>query len=176
MSGRAASPYLIHLCSASLQKKTRLVPCGPYLQALVGQAASALSLACPTANHSKAIPFKARAAAFPLLLLASTKPFLTSFAGEFIETHGPYQHGSGFKTVNAPDPALQPFPANTPPAASNQSIGVSFPGHFASEFGCRYRFHAVSFAIPPPPSCLSTSFVWQNPFALLLSSIARAAS
>jgi hypothetical protein len=140
---------LIHLCCASLQKKTRLVPCGPYLQALVGQAASALSLACPTANHSKAIPFKARAAAFPLLLLARTKPFLTSFAGQIIETHGPYQHGSGFKTVNAPDPALQPFPANTPPAASNQSIGVSFPGHFASEFGCRYCFHSVSFVIPP---------------------------
>ena len=60
-----------------------------------------------------------------------------SFPGEIIETHGPYQHGSGFKTVNAPDPTLQPFPANIPPSASNESIGSSFPGHFASEFGCR---------------------------------------
>jgi hypothetical protein len=61
------------------------------------------------------------------------------FLGEIIETHGPYQHGAGFKTVNAPDPALQPFPANIPPSASNQSIGSSFPGHFASEFGCRFE-------------------------------------
>ena len=58
-------------------------------------------------------------------------------AGEVIETHGPYQHGSGFKTVNALDPALKPFPANLPPSASNASIGAAFPGHFASEFGCR---------------------------------------
>jgi hypothetical protein len=62
------------------------------------------------------------------------------FLGEIIETHGPYQHGAGFKTVNAPDPALQPFPANIPPSASNQSIGSSSPGHFASEFGCRFEF------------------------------------
>jgi beta-mannosidase len=68
--------------------------------------------------------------------------------GQIIETHGPYQHGSGFKTVNAPDPALQPFPANIPPSATNDSIGVSFPGHFASEFGCRYRH--FSLLIPPP--------------------------
>jgi hypothetical protein len=27
-----------------------------------------------------------------------------------------------------------------PPSASNESVGVSFPGHFASEFGCRYYF------------------------------------
>ena len=64
-------------------------------------------------------------------------PTSHSTAGEGIETHGPYQHGSGFKTVNAPNPALQPFAANIPPSASNASIGVAFPGHFASEFGCR---------------------------------------
>jgi hypothetical protein len=75
----------------------------------------------------------------------STRVFYihNSLPGEIIETHGPYQHGSGFKTVNAPDPALQPFPANIPPSTSNESIGSSFPGHFASEFGCRCECRRV---------------------------------
>jgi hypothetical protein len=54
-----------------------------------------------------------------------------------IETHGPYQHGAGFKTVNgAAD--LNLFPANIPPALATTdalSFGPQQPGTFASEFG-----------------------------------------
>jgi hypothetical protein len=92
---------------------------------------------------------KARAAA---LVSCESEQTLTAQSGEMIETHGPYQHGSGFKTVNAPNPALQPFPANVPPSASNESVGVSYPGHFASEFGCRCclsRFFSVIWLLYP---------------------------
>jgi len=53
------------------------------------------------------------------------------------ETHGPYQHGNGFKTVDDSDGALHLFQANVPPNLRvGTSTGVTLPGVFASEFGC----------------------------------------
>lgn len=62
-----------------------------------------------------------------------TRPTLT----EGIETHGPYQHGTGFKTVNDLAGRMVLFPSNVPPSLSlNASIvGPDLPGVFASEFG-----------------------------------------
>jgi hypothetical protein len=54
-----------------------------------------------------------------------------------IETHGPYQHGAGFKTVNG-KADLNPFPANIPPAlilTDPSDFGPTQRGTFASEFG-----------------------------------------
>jgi hypothetical protein len=54
-----------------------------------------------------------------------------------IETHGPYQHGAGFKTVNG-KAALNPFPANIPPKLTitdPSDFGPTQQGTFASEFG-----------------------------------------
>ena len=52
-------------------------------------------------------------------------------AGRTIETHGPYQHGEGFKTVNS-GAALQLFDANTPPKATQTALGPGQQGTFAS--------------------------------------------
>jgi len=53
------------------------------------------------------------------------------------ETHGPYQHGTGFKSVDDPSGKLEMFGANIPPALkTGSSTGPSLPGIFASEFGC----------------------------------------
>jgi beta-mannosidase len=58
-----------------------------------------------------------------------------SCAGSTLETHGPYQHGSGFPAVNG-DSNLDLFTAGTPPSLQAiMPIGVSMPGIFASEFG-----------------------------------------
>jgi beta-mannosidase len=71
------------------------------------------------------------------------KPFDWSVSRP-IETHGPYQHGAGFKTVNGMA-ALNPFPANMPPTLLNVvrdfegsgiPTGPNQPGTFATEFGC----------------------------------------
>jgi beta-mannosidase len=54
------------------------------------------------------------------------------------ETHGPYQHGAGFQTVNGQG-ALDLFPANMPPALASSTATAYGPhvrGVFASEFGC----------------------------------------
>jgi hypothetical protein len=67
-SGRAASPYSILLSFALSRKRTRSDPCGPFLPALAGLVASALSQACPTAALSRAIPFKVSASAVNVAL------------------------------------------------------------------------------------------------------------
>jgi len=52
-----------------------------------------------------------------------------------METHGYYQHGEGFQTVNS-KPALSPFSANVPPALDRTyKLGTDCPGTYASEFG-----------------------------------------
>jgi beta-galactosidase/beta-glucuronidase len=54
-----------------------------------------------------------------------------------IETHGPYQHGAGFETVDGAA-ALNLFPANVPPSLVSTdaaSFGPQQPGTLASEFG-----------------------------------------
>lgn len=74
-SGRAASPYSILLSFALSRKRTRSDPCGPFLPALAGLAASALSQACPTAALSRAILFKASTvAANAALRMRSSSP------------------------------------------------------------------------------------------------------
>ena len=53
----------------------------------------------------------------------------------FRETHGYYQHGEGYKTVNS-GPDLQPFDPNVPPKMPPIYAGGSgCPGTYASEFG-----------------------------------------
>jgi hypothetical protein len=53
----------------------------------------------------------------------------------FRETHGYYQHGEGFKTVNS-GPDLQPFDPNVPPKMPPiYAGGNGCPGTYASEFG-----------------------------------------
>jgi beta-mannosidase len=68
--------------------------------------------------------------------LPNGQPLIAKPSGN-IETHGPYQHGSGFATVNG-DGTLTPFPAQVPPTLqpSTTAYGPSQPGSFASEFGC----------------------------------------
>ena len=52
-----------------------------------------------------------------------------------LETHGYYQHGEGFVTVNS-NAALQPFDANLPPSLDPPfKLGTTCPGTYASEFG-----------------------------------------
>lgn len=71
--------------------------------------------------------------------LPNGNPFTMTdkFSGNEFETHGPYQHGAGWKTVNG-QPGLNPFPSNLPPQllASNTPYGTTVAGVFASEFGC----------------------------------------
>eukprot|EP00117_Sycon_ciliatum_P046191 scpid34575/ scgid33108/ Beta-mannosidase; Lysosomal beta A mannosidase; Mannanase len=52
-----------------------------------------------------------------------------------IETHGPYQHGGGFPSVNG-DNRLVLFPSNIPIKVSQIDTGVALQNVFASEFGC----------------------------------------
>ena len=56
-------------------------------------------------------------------------------ANSDIETHGPYQHGTGFPAVNG-NTALELFDANIPIKISKTVTGPQFPNVFASEFGC----------------------------------------
>lgn len=52
-----------------------------------------------------------------------------------VETHGPYIEGSGFDTVDTSQP-LTPHSPGTPPSLEWVATGTTFPGVFASEFGC----------------------------------------
>ena len=52
-----------------------------------------------------------------------------------IETHGPYQHGTGFPAVNGAT-NLELFDANIPISIAPIITGPQYPNVFASEFGC----------------------------------------
>jgi len=53
------------------------------------------------------------------------------------ETHGPYQHGTGFKTVNDPTGVYEPFRANVPAGLTPaHACGEDKSGVYTSEFGC----------------------------------------
>jgi hypothetical protein len=53
-----------------------------------------------------------------------------------LETHGYYQHGDGYKTVNSKDGLLSPFSVNQPPVMGTMAVsGPACPGTYASEFG-----------------------------------------
>jgi hypothetical protein len=52
------------------------------------------------------------------------------------ETHGYYQHGEGFATVNSGSGALEPFVIPSPPTLKPPGLtGPACPGTYASEFG-----------------------------------------
>lgn len=66
------------------------------------------------------------------------KPLVSKSSGTTFETHGPYQHGSGFKAVNG-DANINNdlFNPNIPPQLDNPSTtGPYVGGYYASEFGC----------------------------------------
>lgn len=54
--------------------------------------------------------------------------------GPTIETHGPYQHGSGFPAVNG-NKRMQLFDPNIPIKVATGPTGPTLPNVFASEFG-----------------------------------------
>ena len=58
----------------------------------------------------------------------------TPATGPPIETHGPYQHGTGFPAVNG-DPTLKPFDPNLPITVAVDPTGPAQPNVYASEFG-----------------------------------------
>lgn len=76
--------------------------------------------------------------------------------GWTFETHGPYQHGAGFKTVNG-DGNIDLFPTNLPPnlLAWNAAYGAAASGTYASEFGCSVFSSFESMAPTLPPSAWS---------------------
>jgi beta-mannosidase len=58
-----------------------------------------------------------------------------SCAGLSYETHGYYQHGEGWRSVNSGG-GLQPFDPNLPPGMPGPALtGTGCPGTYASEFG-----------------------------------------
>jgi len=67
--------------------------------------------------------------------LPNGKPLNPRKSGTNFETHGPYQHGSGWPAVNG-DRNLEPFPPNNPPTFDIAKTGPQQPGKYASEFGC----------------------------------------
>ena len=66
--------------------------------------------------------------------LPNGRPLTTPRHGPRIETHGPYQHGSGFPAVNG-DAVERPFPANIPITVADEPTGPAVANVFASEFG-----------------------------------------
>eukprot|EP00392_Amoebophrya_sp_AT5.2_P011561 g11640.t1 len=81
------------------------------------------------------------------LVVATTSADEQNFSKDalVLETHGPYQHGSGFSTVNAEAPAAVPFDVELPlrfsaaeVEALERNVGTRFgerAGTFISEFG-----------------------------------------
>ena len=66
--------------------------------------------------------------------LPNGNPLTTPPKGVAIETHGPYQHGTGFPAVNGAA-ALQLFDANIPITPASELVGPAHANVFASEFG-----------------------------------------
>jgi len=68
-----------------------------------------------------------------------------------IETHGPYQHGTGFAASNDASGKMLLFPANLPVAITPAATGVTVPNTFASEFGCiaMSSFESMSALLKP---------------------------
>ena len=64
--------------------------------------------------------------------LPTCTPLTTPPNGPTIETHGPYQHGSGFPAVNGGS-TLQLFDANLPLQLKPTPTGLALPNVFASE-------------------------------------------
>ncbi|EDQ89170.1 uncharacterized protein MONBRDRAFT_25837 [Monosiga brevicollis MX1] len=66
------------------------------------------------------------------------------------ETHGPYQHGSGFPSVNGGN-GYDPFSANIPTTFTKTATGPALENVFASEFGCvvMSSFESMSATLAP---------------------------
>jgi hypothetical protein len=90
--------------------------------------------------------------------VAGTEPVLPPLGGcntgLQMETHGYYQHGEGFITVNSKAP-LSPFSPNVPPKLDRSyKLGTDCPGTYASEFGASAWSSFES--VPPPPTTYIT--------------------
>lgn len=74
------------------------------------------------------------------------------------ETHGYYQHGEGFKTVNSGSGNLEPFSLNVPPQMAAPSLtGPACPGTCVRGGGCRARMCCgESHRMPHPVRALMT--------------------
>ena len=88
--------------------------------------------------------------------------------GLTLETHGYYQHGEGFKTVNS-GADLQPFSPNLPPALDPSfDLGAACPGTFASEFGASAwsSFESVSPTLEPAHWSAHADVMYERNYAL----------
>ena len=88
--------------------------------------------------------------------------------GLTLETHGYYQHGEGFKTVNS-GADLQPFSPNLPPALDPAyDLGTGCPGTFASEFGASAwsSFESVSPTLDPAHWSAHADVMYERNYAL----------
>ena len=88
-----------------------------------------------------------------LTSIPNGKVLTTPVGGPRFETHGPYQHGSGFPQVNGPS-ALSPFSPNVPISVQGnkgKETGIAQSNVFASEFGCvvMSSFESMSPTIDP---------------------------
>jgi len=82
---------------------------------------------CPAAGWSSGVRL--------LDALPTGRPLVTPKSRSRIETHGPYQHGSGFAAVNGAS-RLALFPPNLPIKLPDAApTGPAHPNVFASEFG-----------------------------------------
>eukprot|EP00656_Telonema_subtile_P018074 TRINITY_DN19740_c0_g2_i4.p1 TRINITY_DN19740_c0_g2~~TRINITY_DN19740_c0_g2_i4.p1 ORF type:complete len:621 (-),score=140.84 TRINITY_DN19740_c0_g2_i4:49-1911(-) len=82
--------------------------------------------------------------------LPNGNPLVTPDSGTSIETHGPYQHGSGFPSVNGAS-KLGPFDPNMPITISAKSTGLTVQNVYASEFGAvvMSSFESMSATLAP---------------------------
>lgn len=72
-----------------------------------------------------------------LTSIPNGKPLVTRKTGPSLESHGPYQHGVGFPTVNGDrgGPGPFAFSSNIPIEVHAGPTGIQFANVFASEFG-----------------------------------------
>ena len=97
-----------------------------------------------------AIGWKAGVHALDARPVTTGAALITPDNGGIIETHGPYQHGGGFPSVNgANGPA--PFPPNIPIQVQKTTTGYAAQNVFASEFGCSVfsSFESMSPTLSP---------------------------
>lgn len=94
------------------------------------------------------------------------QPLVSRTSGHTYETHGPYQHGSGYPAVNGdPDINQDLFDPNLPPSLNTPApTGPDQEGVFASEFGCvaMSSFESMSVYLSPEHWTLHTSVMSQR--------------
>lgn len=88
--------------------------------------------------------------------------------GLTLETHGYYQHGEGFKTIDS-SADLQPFSPNVPPMLDpSYDIGPHCPGTYASEFGASVwsSFESMSPTLDPAHWSAHADVMYERNYAL----------